>query len=88
MIVVTFFIFLSSVVFASGTRQNSNYKSAAVRINMDLTIDGKLTEDEWKLSSKNELTFETQPGENIPAKQKTELYTLYNENYLYFGLKC
>ncbi|MEZ5019988.1 MAG: hypothetical protein R2756_07665 [Bacteroidales bacterium] len=28
------------------------------------------------------------PGENIPAKQRTTAWMLYNNDYLYFGFRC
>jgi hypothetical protein len=34
------------------------------------------------------LNFEASPGENTPARQKTEAMVLYDENYIYLGFLC
>ena len=60
----------------------------AVRIDGDLQLTGDLSDPRWRLAVPIELNYETQPGENIPAPQKTKTWILYNADYVYFGFEC
>ena len=60
----------------------------AVRINGDIQLTGRLTDAHWNLAPRVSLDYEVQPGENLPAAQKTSVMALYNSDYLYFGFVC
>jgi hypothetical protein len=87
------FIFVSVLVV-------SGYISASVLSGSDeapytvprkeavVVIDGKLDENVWQESLRFDLNYETDPGENIPAAVKTEVFVFHDEDNLYFGLIC
>ena len=60
----------------------------AVKIDGDITLTGDLCDPRWKLADPVDLGYETQPGENIPAPQKTTARVLYSNDYVYFGFDC
>ena len=54
------------------------------RLNEPIQLSGKLDDPLWRLGAKAELRYETQPGENTPAPQRTEVFILYDHDNLYF----
>ncbi len=60
----------------------------AVRIDDDMKLTGKLDDPRWALANQVEISYEMQPGENIPAPQRTTVKILYNNDFLYFGFDC
>jgi hypothetical protein len=42
----------------------------------------------WLQAMPVELNYEIMPAENAPAKQKTVVRVIYNNEYLYFGFRC
>ncbi len=60
----------------------------AVRIDGNMKLSGKLDDPRWNLAQPVEAVFEIQPGENIPAPQRTTARILYNQEYVYFGFFC
>ena len=83
-----FLILLSPAIVEGADRQPNGYTCESKRISKNLEIDGTLSEEEWKSAPRHTIDFEIQPGENIPAKQRTEFFSLYNDTYLYFGFVC
>ncbi|MFN8241049.1 MAG: hypothetical protein U0X39_09930 [Bacteroidales bacterium] len=61
---------------------------SAVRINRPVTLSGKLDDPLWLQSMPVELKYEINPGENKPARQKTEAMILYDNEKLYIGFRC
>jgi hypothetical protein len=59
-----------------------------VRIDQPINLTGKLDNPLWSQADPVELKYEVQPGENLPATQKTFVRALYDQNYLYFGFQC
>ncbi|HRH43305.1 MAG TPA: carbohydrate binding family 9 domain-containing protein, partial [Pyrinomonadaceae bacterium] len=51
-------------------------------------IDGKLDDEVWKQATVFKDLIQTQPGDNIPASKRTEVYVGYDESNLYVGFKC
>jgi len=60
----------------------------AARIEGDLKLTGKLTDPRWQRAEPVDITYEIQPGENIPAPQQTAVRVLFNADYVYFGFDC
>lgn len=54
-------------------------------IEQSLTIDGILDEAVWERAAKVDLVYETQPGDNLPARVKTTAYFFENGEYFYVG---
>jgi hypothetical protein len=64
------------------------YHVMAVRVDRKIELTGKLSDPMWKSATPIELSYEIQPGENTPARQKTLVYVLYNSDCIYFGFNC
>ena len=60
----------------------------ALKVDGNITLTGKMDDPLWLQAMPVELTWEIMPGENIPAKQRTTAWVLYNDDYLYFGFRC
>jgi hypothetical protein len=46
-------------------------------------IDGVISEGEWEGSSKIDLLYQVQPGDNIKPSEQTEVYIAYDKQHLY-----
>lgn len=53
-----------------------------------ITVDGSLDDPGWQGAGVIDQFYETQPGDNIPAKIKTTVLLAYDARYLYIGLRC
>lgn len=53
-----------------------------------ITIDGDLSDPGWQGALRVETFFETNPGDNIPAKLRTVAYLTYDDQYLYAAIDC
>jgi hypothetical protein len=53
--------------------------------NGEIVVDGVLNEAAWRNASQVELIYETEPGENIPARVKTLAYLMEDGGNLYIG---
>jgi hypothetical protein len=60
----------------------------AVKTDKPIEMTGKLDDPVWQSASPVEIAYEIQPGENIPAPQKTFVRALYDDKNLYFGFQC
>ncbi len=78
---------LTAKAFQDSTNA-AKYVIKAVRIDGDIQLTGRFTDPHWKLAPRVEINYEIQPGDNIPAIQKTTVMVLYNSDYLYFGFIC
>lgn len=58
------------------------------RIEGAIVIDGQLDEVDWSQALVLSLDYETSPGENIPADQKTECLLMYDERQLYVAFRA
>lgn len=85
-------VLLLLVYFATLSAQESpnqkTYRTPAVRIERNIELSGRLADPLWSLAPEIPITFEVQPGENIPAPQKTIAKILYNSEYIYVGFLC
>ena len=60
----------------------------AVRVDCPILLSGLLDDPLWKSVTPIELSYEIQPGENMPAPERTEVVALFDEDNLYFGFRC
>lgn len=60
----------------------------ATRAERPIRLTGKLDDSLWATSPSVELKYEVQPGENVPAPQRTLAIALYDSENLYFGFLC
>jgi len=77
-------VFLS----AQDSPNQQSYRVKAVRINGNIELTGRLTDPRWELAPEIPISLEIDPGENIPAPQRTTAKILYNSEFLYVGYKC
>lgn len=59
----------------------------AIKINYDIKIDGRLTEDIWKTAEPAKDFIQRDPEEGKPESERTEIYVLYDDEYIYFGCR-
>ena len=59
-----------------------------VRVDKAIAIDGVIDAAEWAQVKAIELPFETFPGNNIPARVKTEAFLGYDDKNLYVGFRA
>ena len=57
----------------------------AKKISKRLTVDGKLTEEEWKTADSIDNFFEVQPIQGARANPTTKVKVLFDDRYLYIG---
>lgn len=81
-------LFFPSLLFAQDSSNLNNYRVTAVRVDRNIELTGRLSDPLWALAPEIPMTFEIQPGENIPAPQRTVAKILYNSESLYVGFVC
>jgi hypothetical protein len=59
----------------------------ATRIHTPIVLDGKLDETAWQTAQPIDRFFETWPVSLVPAPERTEVRLLYDDEYLYVGLR-
>jgi len=70
------------------SKNQKGFSVAAVKVQTDIGLTGKLSDPLWSTAPTVECPFEVQPGENTPAAQRTFVKILYNSRYIYFGFIC
>jgi hypothetical protein len=78
----------SATIAAEISKNQKSFSVAAVKIQSDITLTGKLSDPRWKSAPTVECPYEVQPGENTPATQRTYVKMLYNSRFIYFGFVC
>lgn len=79
---------LSEVALPQSSINQQKFVIRAVKVNSDINMTGKLSDPLWSMAPTVECPYEIQPGDNIPASQKTWVKILYNSRYLYVGFIC
>jgi hypothetical protein len=89
------FLFIALLVYTGLTQKNlasipDTIKPvvSAVRIDRAINLSGKLDDPLWLKAIPVELNFEIQPGENTPARQRTQAMVLYDQKNIYIGFRC
>lgn len=72
----------------SDSTNATKYVIKAAKIQGDISLTGKLSDPRWAHASPVHLGFEVQPGDNLPATQRTDVRVLYNDETLYLGFMC
>jgi len=60
----------------------------AVRVEKPIKITGKLDDPQWIKAMPVSLNYEMRPGENTPAKLRTEAMVMFDNENLYIGFRC
>ena len=68
------------VIFLFGVSLNT--------LSENISLDGVISDDEWKEASIFDLEYEVMPSRNTPAGLKTTAYVKFDEKYLYIGIKA
>ncbi|MFZ1082555.1 MAG: sugar-binding protein, partial [Candidatus Kryptoniota bacterium] len=84
---IIIYIPLSANASVDSTNQ-TRYIIKAIKINGNIKLDGSLSDPQWKLAQGVTLDYEVQPGNDLPAKQKSTVLVLYNTEYLYLAFIC
>ena len=58
------------------------------KVNSNILVDGDLNEDIWQLSAVADSFINKWPTDNGKAKLQTEVRVVYNDQYIYFGIKA
>ncbi|SHF25812.1 hypothetical protein SAMN05444274_104203 [Mariniphaga anaerophila] len=75
------FIILSNIVFAQPAIR-------AVRIDTPPRIDGNVNEAVWDEAFVTTDFYQREPNLGAPVSKKTEFLVCYDENHIYFAVKC
>ncbi|MCB0747717.1 MAG: carbohydrate binding family 9 domain-containing protein, partial [Ignavibacteriae bacterium] len=81
-------ISLLSVSQAQQNQTTSKPVFNIIKIDKQIEINGKMDNPIWLLADPIEINYEINPGDNTPAKERTIVRALYDEENLYFGYKC
>lgn len=58
------------------------------RTTVSIDLDGAVTDAAWQQAAVIDRFYETSPGDNIEAKVKTVAYLMYDDRYLYIGIRA
>lgn len=78
-------LFFSVTLFAQKTEQITHNNRQVPRLETKHQLDGLLNEACWNQALKIPLSYEVDPGENIPAPVKTDVYLFHDHENLYIG---
>ncbi len=90
---VTVCVLLALVVHSAAAQSPDSTKTISkafptARIDRPIQMTGMLDDPLWATARSVELEYEFQPGENTPAPVRTQVMSVYNDEYLYFGIRC
>jgi len=71
-----------------GNERGTRATLITTRIDRNINLTGRLDDPLWMQATASLFMYEVQPGDNIPASQRTEVMSLYTTEYLYFGFRC
>ena len=90
--VISFCAVLAAPAFPSQAQARSGRVESTLfdvrKASVPIKIDAVLDEEAWADAPVIPLSFEWQPGDNIPAPVKTECLVTYDLNNLYVGFRC
>ena len=86
------FAILTCLVMMSCLAANAvnatGFEKKAVFIESKLTIDGILDEEAWGAATRIDEFYQRQPNTGDPVSKATVFLILYNQDNIYFGIKC
>ncbi|MEM9597287.1 MAG: DUF5916 domain-containing protein [Acidobacteriota bacterium] len=69
-----------------GTKEIRNFEIQ--KIDGEITIDGRLDDEEWKNATLIDLPYEWFPGDNIRPPVRTDCFVTYSDGKLYIGFRA
>lgn len=82
----TFFLLLPIVASATGKTSNVKIVPAYKLSNLNINLDGKLTEPIWQKEPVKEFV-QKDPNEGNPASEPTNVWVAFDNEYIYVGAK-
>ncbi len=82
--IITTLLFLC--IFIEYSQAQSTIK--AIRIETPPVIDGVVNEEVWNRAFLVNEFYQREPNEGEPISERTEFYTYYDANNIYFAVKC
>ena len=85
-----YFRFLAAVALLLILSQQLSAQMAAkaIRVTTPPTIDGHINEAVWDQATKIDQFVQREPNPGEPVSEKTIISVCYDNNYLYFAIKC
>jgi hypothetical protein len=81
----------ASVYAEAGAARETLDAASSVRV-VKLTtppkVDGVLSEGEWGAAASCELRYQTEPGDNAPASERTDVFLAYDREHLYVAFRA
>lgn len=77
-----------AVCFAGSGGRCRRKRIATVRVNEAIRIDAVLDENAWNSAEAITEFRQQEPNEGEPASERTEIRVLFDEKYLYFGIRA
>jgi len=75
-------------VLLFATNSYSQKSAKAIRVNIPPVIDGHINDAAWEQATKIDEFFQREPNPGLPVSEKTIVSICYDNNYLYFAVKC
>ena len=72
---------------SASTADRALPSARAVRSTGPIHLDGKLDEEAWKSAPATDVFTQVDPDEGKPASQKTDVRVLFDDEYLYVGVR-
>jgi Domain of unknown function (DUF5916)/Carbohydrate family 9 binding domain-like len=79
---------LLSAIKTNGQGSQTNRLIAVHKSTSKIIVDGDLNEDAWKVSAVADSFINKWPTDNGEAKLQTEVKIVYNDQFIYFGIKA
>ena len=84
----TFLLVALFMAFFQSNAQNEEKKQFTVKYTQDtITIDAVLDEPVWSLAEPATNFWQYFPTDSLQSKQQTEIRMLFNDKFLYVGIK-
>lgn len=83
---LTIFLLLPIISFATGKTSNEKIVPAYKLSNLNINLDGKLTEPIWQKEPVKEFV-QKDPNEGNPASEPTNVWVAYDNEYIYVAAK-
>lgn len=77
-----------SVFLMTGNQLIATPSAKAIRISTPPTIDGHINEPVWEQAYKIDQFVQREPNPGEPTSEKTIVSVCYDNNFLYFAVKC
>ncbi|MFA5327198.1 MAG: DUF5916 domain-containing protein [Prolixibacteraceae bacterium] len=76
------------VLFIAGKISFSQPTAKAIRVKNPPAIDGHINDEAWEQAFKIDTFYQREPNPGEEVSERTIMYICYDNNYLYFGMKC